>query len=445
MRSLAVSILLLISLLYSSISYAGGYELLEQSGESVGLAYAGSATGYGDASEVFFNPGALPELDGTHVSAGTILYMPRTKFTNEGSSYIEELGGGKISGSPSQEIEEKSLVPNIYFSHQVDSKIVFGLGVNSPFGLATKFDSDWIGRYHSIESSLTTLNVNPALGFRVSETLSLGILSQLMYAKATLKDAVDFGAIGISALGPELGLASGLTPGSSDGLVEISGDDWGFGYGVGALYQPTSALKLGFAFKAPIRLSLSGDADFSVPDSAQILTSEGNFQDTAVSADLTLPETVSIGAAYRVSSRTTLLLDATWVRWTRYDNLVIDFVGSQPDSIERDSWDNSVRLATGVKFEVSDELKLKLGAAWDQSPLRDEKFLTPRIPDADHLWLSCGTTYELYSGLNLGINYSHVFSEVVHSDSIVNETGASLIGKWESSADIFALELNYAI
>ena len=70
----------------------------------------------------------------------------------------------------------------------------FGLGVNAPFGLAIKYDDDWVGRYHAVVSDLTVINVNPSIGLRVNDRLTIGGGLDMMLADVTLSSAVDFAA-----------------------------------------------------------------------------------------------------------------------------------------------------------------------------------------------------------------------------------------------------------
>lgn len=43
--------------------------------------------------------------------------------------------------------------------------IVFGIGLNAPFGLATKYDTPWAGQTQAVKSDVMTLHLNPSLAW----------------------------------------------------------------------------------------------------------------------------------------------------------------------------------------------------------------------------------------------------------------------------------------
>ena len=75
-----------------------------------------------------------------------------------------------------------------------------GLGMFLPFGLSTKYDSTWVGRYHAVKSDLFTIDINPSMAYRVTEKFSVGAGINAQYLKAELSNAIDFGTI-FGALG----------------------------------------------------------------------------------------------------------------------------------------------------------------------------------------------------------------------------------------------------
>ena len=66
------------------------------------------------------------------------------------------------------------VVPHFFTSYQVANRVWLGLGLSSPFGLGTKFDSNWPGRVDNIKTSIQTMNINPALAVKMTDILSFG-------------------------------------------------------------------------------------------------------------------------------------------------------------------------------------------------------------------------------------------------------------------------------
>lgn len=442
-RSVSLSLVASGLVLSASNAFAAGYELLEQSGEGVGQAYAGVSTGLGDGSEVFFNPAAMTNLTAEDtLSLNTNFIAPHAKFKNEGSSYIPQLGGTAIGGNNGGDGGEFAVVPNLYWSHKFNDSLAFGFGLNSPFGLSSGYNDTWVGRYHAIKSELKIVNINPALAYKVNDMLSLGVNMQVMHADAQLTNAIDFGTIGVSTLGLATASRLGLLPQRADGLGKVDGDDWGVGMGLSALFTPSKDLRFGVNYRSKVDLNLEGSGKFTVPSNAAILTSTGAFTNTSATADVTLPESLGVGGAYDIDQSWTMFADATWVRWSRFQELRVKFGSVQPDSVQAENWNNTWRYSIGTRYTASKNWRFRTGFTWDQTPVPSSDYRTPRIPDNDRYWLAFGADYTLMDNVYVSLNYAHLFVPGAATSSLANATGAVLNGNWDLGVDIVGLELN---
>ena len=155
------------------VSHGAGFALFEQSASGMGTAFSSSSAGAEDASTIYFNPAGLTYVEGTQFIAGAHYIVPSADF-NLTSSSVTSGGNGGDGG-------EAGLVPNLYYARDLNDEWKFGLGINVPFGLSTKYDSDWIGRYHAIESAVSTINFNPSFAFKANDKLSVGFGLNAMY------------------------------------------------------------------------------------------------------------------------------------------------------------------------------------------------------------------------------------------------------------------------
>jgi len=439
LRMLTLSVFCLI---VPQLSYSAGYELLEQSVVGVGQAFAGTSTGFGDGSEVFFNPAAMTKHKKSTTSIGIHGIVPHGEFSNDGSSYDAALGGFPLVGNEGGDAGSLELVPNAYLVTKLSEDLSFGLGVNSPFGLVSDYNTTWVGRYFAVKSELKTININPSLAYKVNDSFSIGAGVQTIYAKAKLSNAVDFGTIGVATLGLPLAGGLGLLPQQADGYADVSGHDWGVGGTFGALFTPNDKLQFGLNYRTKVDLDLRGNARFYVPDNARVLTSTGLFTNSDARASITLPETINFGTAYKVQDNWTILGDVTWIRWNRFDELRVKFDDSpQPDSVQEENWDNTWRIALGTKYDLCDnKWQLRGGVAWDQSPVPSDELRTPRIPDNDRYWLSVGAGYKFTEDLELNFSYAHIFIPDAETN-LRGTTGSTLRGDWELGVDIASLQL----
>ena len=56
----------------------------------------------------------------------------------------------------------------------INPKLSFGVALNVPFGLKTEYDTPWRGQLTAIKSEIKTVNVNPSVAYKVSDTVSIG-------------------------------------------------------------------------------------------------------------------------------------------------------------------------------------------------------------------------------------------------------------------------------
>lgn len=56
------------------------------------------------------------------------------------------------------------------------------------FGLALRYDSDWVGRYYAQEATLLGMSLLPSVAYQVNEKLSLGASLNLMYGALKTAD-----------------------------------------------------------------------------------------------------------------------------------------------------------------------------------------------------------------------------------------------------------------
>ena len=408
-----------------------GFQLMEQSVRGLGYGFAGSTAGYGDGSSVFYNPAALDRLETPVMSLGLHAVMPSARFSNEGSVF--PASGMPVAGGNGGDGAETAWVPNFYYAQPLPepSRLTFGLGLNAPFGLSTGYPDNWVGRYNALESSLITLNINPALSYRATEWLALGAGVSAVYADAELSQAVDFGSI------------AGVGPQVIDGSSTLKGDDWGFGWNAGALFTLKEGSYLGLAYRSKTDLTMDGDVDWGIPAPVRPIQAQGIFLNGGGKVDLTLPESATLGGSHRLSEKWVLLGEIAWNRWSRFDELRVVFDNPrQPDSVVEENWDDAWRVSLGTDYLLARQWTLRGGLTYDQSPVPDKTHRTPRIPDMDRYWLALGLGFNATENLLVDLGYVHIFVEDGDSQ-VPGSTGSLLVGSWESSVDIVGASITW--
>jgi long-chain fatty acid transport protein len=415
---------------------ASGFALKEQGGAGLGNAFAGVTAGADDLSTMFFNPAGLTRFSGNQGMGSLSIIAPTTKFTNRGSTDVLR---SSLTGGNGGDGGEDAIVPAFYAMWDYAPDLKFGVAINSPFGLVTSYDSDWVGRYHGTTSSLKTFNIQPTAAYKITPWLSLGAGVHFDYATAKLANAVDFGTVCVSRLPTATCSALGLLPQRADGGVTVQGDSMSAGFTLGATVEPMPGLRAGIAYRSQVTHELKGRANFTVPTAASVLTAGGTvFQDSDVRGRITLPETVGAGIAYDISPKLTVMADAVWTHWSRFKELRFKFDNPlQPDAVTPEDWNDTWFFALGATYRHDERWTFRFGVAFDKSPI-DDDFRTPRIPDQDRRWVALGIGYKLNDSFNVDLGYTHIFVD----KASINNTDSSahlLVGDYKSHIDILSV------
>jgi long-chain fatty acid transport protein len=417
-------------------AHAAGFALIEQNASGLGNAYAGQAASAQDASTLFFNPAGLTQISGRQMVVVGNFIKPSAKFENDGSANAPlqtSLGGdgGDAGGWV--------MVPNFYYAMDINPDLKFGLGLNSPFGLATNYDADWAGRFHAVKSDMKTINLNPALAYKVNEKVSLGVGLNAQYIDATLTNRVNYSAVFAQATNNAI-LAPNL-----EGTARVEGDDWSWGYNFGVLFNVDVGTRVGLNYRSKVKYTLDGTVEFTRPDglgATQTAILNAAVPNGDVTAKVELPDTFSISLFKTINPRWDFLADITWTHWKLFDDLTVVRDSGSVLSTTLENWDNSLRYSIGANFHQDDKLTWRVGLAYDESPVSDE-FRTPRIPDESRTWVAIGAQYRMSKNAVLDFGYAHLF---VKDASIrqASAAGGLLAGNYDNAVDILSAQYTHS-
>ena len=423
---------------------AAGFALIEQSVPGMGTAYAGAAATADSVDTLYFNPAGMTRLPGTRAGAAVHLIEPNTEFNNEGT---RDVVGNPILGGDGGDASDLAAVPHFYLTHQLNDKTWLGLAVNAPFGLTTEYKSDWVGRYHAIKSQVTTVNINPSIAFRVNDQFSLALGVSAMYLDGEFTNAVDFGLLNLPLPGnPLAGWAGDPTVGAgdADGKLKMTADDWSWGGNVGLLYRAFR----GYPHRHPLSLRGQTETRRETPSSAAsaIQLCRG-FSNTDVKVDVDLPATASLSGFHQLNREWAVVGDYTWTGWSSIPELRFKFDNSLPDGVTTFDWKDTSRVAIGTIYTPENsDWTYRLGAAYDESPIKDAASRSARLPDADRIWLSVGAGFNPSADLRIDFGYAHLFKK----DAKISKTATgedqlrgALNGSYEGSIDILSIEAQY--
>ena len=402
---------------------AAGFALIEQNASGLGNAYAGQAAAATDASTVFFNPAGMGMLPDAQLVVAGNLIKPSAEFQNGGSTAapLQTLGGtgGDAGGL--------ALVPNFYYAHPVSKELALGIGMNAPFGLKTEYDQTWMGRFQAVTSEVKTINLNPSLSYKVNDRAILGVGLNGQYIEATLTNMVNYSALAAGALGTNL-----------EGLAEVEGDDYGWGYNLGVLFDLGNT-RIGLSYRSEIDYTLEGSVNFA--DVPAAMAGNALLQTGPVTADVTMPASASLSLFHKFSPSVDVLADITWTGWSVFDALTVRRTSGTVVSSTTENWQDSWRYSLGVTWHQDAAWTWRAGVAYDETPVEDA-YRTPRIPDESRTWVALGGQYRLSGKAALDFGYAYLFVEDASINSTVAGAG-TLLGNYENSVNILSVQYTH--
>lgn len=434
--------------LCASSAFSAGFAIQEQSISGLGNAYAGASAVAEDASTVYFNPAGMSLIEKPQLHAGVHFILPEAEFTNLGSTTLTAPTQGSDATS-----KEDAIVPNLYYVAPLNDDLVWGIGVSAPFGLTTGYEEDWVGRYVARRTELTTVLVNPSLAYRVSDKLSIGGGISYVKSDAVLSNAIDMGLVflnqfqagGIPANEQTLALAgdiqANLGSPKYDGGIVLEGDGDGWGFNFGALYEFNADWRLGVHYRSKVELGLSGEADFTVGLLDGVLGAA--FADQGGTVDINLPDTLSISLFGRVNEKLSLMADVTKTSWSEFQELRIVFENpSPPDNVIPELWKDVNKYSVGASYRFNDRFTGRFGLAYDESPVPDDEYRSPRIPDEDRTWISLGLSVAATKKLDLHFAYVNIMVDDPVIDNSSHSAGQRLFGKLDASVSLISMGLS---
>ena len=398
-------------------AWGSGFAVGTQSGSGTGNAFAGGAAAVEDAGALWFNPALMSFMPpGKHVSGALHAVKPYFKFHDDGSTIPPALGSGDGGDGG-----DWAAIPNGAFAMSLNDKWSIGIGFNAPFGLKTEYDQGWIGQRIGITSEIKSVNVNPALSYRVTPRLALGAGVSVNYLEADLDNA--------SALGTS----------------HLKAHDVGFGFNFGVAFQATPSTRVGAAYRSSIDFKLDGSASFSGFPLANV----------GAEADLRTPESVSFSVFTVLNPQWELMADATWTRWSRIQAIVPTCQATSPVVCTGGSgtpilgatlptnWSDTWRFSIGANYIHDARWKFRLGLAYDQTPTNDAD-RTARLPDEDRLWVAFGAQYSVSKQGKLELGYAHEFGREANVNTRVFGTAFRQTGRFDVRADILTIAYSHA-
>ena len=328
----------------TTVAKAASYQLNDYSVTNLGRSYAGVGVVGDDYSAIAYNPAGMTLKKKSGLQQVVNVIGVKSK--------VEEVGTGD-KGS----MKFWQPMPAGFGQYNVNDKLAIGGGIYAPFGLKTKYKADWFGNSSAILSKLAIVDFNLSAAYKLDEHWSIGASAILRYIYGRMTQNlgadVNFNVHGYSQTGT-LGL-----------MYEFNKDSR-----LGVAYHLRSAQKANGLMKI-----------YGAPA-------------TSVHANPDLPEYVVISGYHRIDDFG-LSASARWTHWTSsFPAFTIRSASLPGGEIKSDyRYQNTWGVAFGTDYYYDENITLRGGIGYDESPTHKPDRRTYRIPDGDRYWISAGASY----------------------------------------------------
>ncbi|MEZ9524465.1 outer membrane protein transport protein [Enterovibrio norvegicus] len=419
--------------LSSTSAYAAGFQLAEYSATGLGRAYAGEAAMADNAAAQFRNPAMLTYLEGTQVSTGMIYVDPNVDVDGTTTFF------GNETQTSSKDFADAAVVPNFYVSHQVNEQVFLGLALASNFGMNTKLDDNFKGTQFGNEASITTVEINPNVAYRINDQFSIGGGVRFVMGEGSIGAKSSSATLMPNGQGGVAVVPNGTT------LKYMEGDDTSWGWQAGAAWQLNDSNRIGFNYRSAVDLKLAGHAS-----GLSFGTTTGQLPG---SMELGLPATAEIASFHQITEKVAVHASVNWTDWSEFEKLEANIPSlSEPTQmVKEENWRDNYRVAVGATYQLNDKTELRSGVAYDTSAV-DDANRTITIPETDRLWLSLGAGYEWSKNLTLDAGFTYIFAKEapvkeprdhVASDQLGQLFGGSFEGKTSGSVWLAGVQASY--
>lgn len=405
----------------SSNVYAAGFQLNEYTAAGLGRSFAGEGAIADSAASGSRNPATMTMFDRPSFSGGAIYVAPNVDIT----------GNSPVTGNStsSKNVAPNQWVPNLHFIMPLDDNWAIGASATSNYGLATKFNDGYAAGPLGGETELITGNFNLSTAYRINQHFSLGLGFNAVYAKAKIRrTAGELGPISSQGL---------ISP--STEVASLEGNEWGYGWNAGLLYEVDENNRYGFTYRSKVDIDFKGSYSNDIP---RPLGGQGGSS-VPGSLTLNLPEMWEISGYNRVAPQWAVHYSMAYTSWSQFQELKATSNDGRTLFQKHEGYKDAYRIALGTTYYYNDSWTFRTGIAFDDSPVPAQN-RTISIPDQDRFWISAGTTYAFNKDASVDVGISYMRGQKVH----VSEQASAAVPNYEfdakGTAMLYGANFNYA-
>jgi long-chain fatty acid transport protein len=380
-------------------------------------------------SAVQFNPAGMVQLKEDQVRVGYTSAIPRNFRTD-------------TNGDTSNAQVDNFLVPSLYFVNSLGSENwKLGLGVTSPYGLGTDWADDSFARFQTTESRVDVLQINPAAAYKFNDVVSVGFGIDYVMSEAHSHKRIADGDAG-----------GGSSGNGGFGVFHLKGDDDAWGYNLGLLVKPSEKHSIGVSYRSKIDLTYQGKISMSnLSSGIYAALFAGDNYETGMESRLSLPQTISLGYAFKPNNKWTFEADAIWTDWSCVQEDFVKYTEEGDPNIlallndgnplSKD-WNATMSYGIAAKYQATDKWVLRCGYLYAGTPVPAANF-EPSMIDMEMHCVSVGAGYALKKDITIDAAYFGGFYKDRYITNDIAQLTSNLDGTYESYVNVVSLSFTY--
>ncbi len=421
---------LILSTAISTAAFGAGFALNEQSARALGQAYAGRASDADNASTLASNPAGMSFLKQGELSAG-FSFIEATSTISDVSSTA---AGANVSGTDNGDMIPFSTIPFGYYVQPINDNLAAGVGIYVPFGLATRYETGFQGRYFGTTSDIRVLTIQPTVSYKFDNGLAFGLGVTYNKFDGKLKEAI------YNPLGP-----------TSDIDAGVKGDDTAWGYNVGVLYALDEHTRFGLTYYSKVKYTLEGHTTLDNVPASLGLGSSARYN---ASLAIETPDRVDFGLTRDLSDRLTLHGDISRTNWKtlkeiRVENKNTPLVFGQDalsESVEPLDWHASMLYSLGLSYKIDSQWSIRGGVGYDDQPIPDST-RSVRLPAGDRMLFAFGTTWSPATNFDIDAGFEYIVEQTVRvhqtTSALVTNAPIDYSAKYDNNVSLFSLQATW--
>ena len=395
---------------------AGGFWVYEEATPDMGVGGAGRQAAGFDASTASGNPAAMTRLERSQMEGGLLGFYADTRFNVKNATYGDNGGGNAGGFNPAG---------SLFYVHSINPDLKLGLGLGSYFAGPLNYSNQWAGRYYVQSTSYTTMSLNPTIGYKLADWLSIGGGINVVDAELTNRVAVNT-----------------LTePG--DGRAKFDASDVGYGYNLGALFELSPQTRVGVTYVSQVKLEFKDELRFKNMDGTLLgaaLRASG-LLDANLKIESIIPAQLAVGAYQALTDKLALVGTVNWQNWSRFGQPEISVADSNTVT-ENMNYQDTYHAGVGVYYRVAEPWLLMAGFGYDTSPTSSAADRNPSLPLGAVFRYAAGVQYDWNKDFSVGAAYTLIDC----GKAKINDSGGPLKGDLQGEYDtnlIHAINLNF--